>query len=159
MVSSRDASKISDIPRPAADVSDSPDELTSGAIRQAAQRGKLTQKSLQIEATDRLIKHHEDACLELRAENYRLQEKLDDLAPKYAALEQAMRGVNASILVGTICMSIGGGVVGFAPFLDVDDGTRKLIAGVAMGAMVCGALFLLATFYSKWPIPRLRNRH
>jgi hypothetical protein len=95
-----------------------------------------------------------------------LQQKLDsreteirEISPKYAALEQSMRGVNASLVIGPTIMALGGGAMGAPSVLgdDISPHVAGMLGGGGLVAIVAGFVIQLMAFYLKRPIKRLRK--
>lgn len=89
----------------------------------------------------------------------KLQGKLDQreselqiALPKLASLEQAMRGVNASLLVGPVIMAVGGGAISYAPMTDPNYMSQQSLSGAGVASLIIGGVVTLMAFYVKRPV-------
>ncbi len=82
-----------------------------------------------------------------------LQEQVDRLAPENAYLHEALRNAEATNLVSTILIAVGGGIISYATFADV---VGKRLADFGAGILGGGVLLLLIVNVRRWRARALR---
>jgi len=108
--------------------------------------------------TERYLHANQQVIDELRADRDRYRGKadthsadLDDLRPRCAVLDHALKGINATLILGAVGTAAGGGIMSYATFVAATAQPR--LASFGLGVLLLGCVVQCSVFYNKWITP------
>ena len=130
-----------------------PDERTREEeehLEDARQVASLKPAERHMYAVERMVRHLEGENAGLASARDNLQSQLDDLRPRYSALQQAKKNVTGASVLGTISLTAGGAALSWAGML-LTDVSRYYMTGGGLALVVLGSLLLLLMYLWGWP--------
>lgn len=101
-------------------------------------------------AVERMVTHLKTENQSIASVRDNLQAQLNDLCPKYAALQQAKKNVTATGVLGTIALAMGGALISVAG-LFVTDVWKFFLSGGGAVLVISGCILFAVMHRWGWP--------